>query len=78
MSVMTYTCAHCGDTGRDTLKVINGESICQDCVSKCADCGIDIPTLQLSGLGTCPACVKLWVKSYRGLHDKRYGKRVKA
>ena len=46
-------------------------------MSKCADCSIEIPTEQLSGLGTCPNCVGKWVKSYRALHDRRYGKRRK-
>jgi predicted RNA-binding Zn-ribbon protein involved in translation (DUF1610 family) len=47
-------------------------------MSACASCGIPIPTNELSGLGTCPACVKEWVKGYRSLHDRRYGKRVKS
>jgi predicted Zn-ribbon and HTH transcriptional regulator len=46
-------------------------------MSKCADCGIEIPTEQLSGLNTCPNCVGKWVREYRALHDRRYGKRVK-
>jgi predicted Zn-ribbon and HTH transcriptional regulator len=46
-------------------------------MSKCADCGIEIPTEQLSGLNTCPKCVGKWVREYCALHDRRYGKRVK-
>ena len=77
MSATTYTCAYCGDTNWDILPVINDQNTCRDCMSNCADCGIEIPTAQLSGLGTCPTCVGKWVKSYRALHDRRYGKRVK-
>jgi ribosomal protein L37AE/L43A len=47
-------------------------------MSECKDCKIPIETRLLSGLGTCPDCVEKWVKSYRSLHDRRYGKRVKA
>jgi len=47
-------------------------------MSACANCGIPILTNELSGLGTCPACVKEWVKGYLALHDRRYGKRVKS
>lgn len=46
-------------------------------MSKCQDCGIEIPTEQLSGLGTCPKCVRIEINKYRALHDRRYGKRVK-
>lgn len=31
MSVMTYTCSQCGDTGRDEMKVINEENWCDYC-----------------------------------------------
>jgi len=44
-------------------------------MSKCAKCGVEIPTEQLSGLDTCPKCVREWVKEYRGYHDRRFGKR---
>ena len=44
-------------------------------MSKCEKCGIDIPKDQLSGLNTCPNCVREWIKEYKGYHDKRYGKR---
>jgi len=43
----------------------------------CGDCLKPIDPKLLSGLGTCPSCVNLWVKNYRSLHDRRYGKRVK-
>jgi hypothetical protein len=46
-------------------------------MSKCEQCNIDIPKEQLSGLGTCPKCVGEWIKEYKSLHDRRYGKRVK-
>ena len=46
-------------------------------MSNCKDCNIEIPTEQLSGLGTCPKCVTLWIKEYKGYHDRRYGKRVR-
>jgi hypothetical protein len=44
-------------------------------MSKCEKCGIDIPKDQLSGLNTCP---REWIKEYKGYHDRRYGKRVRA
>ena len=28
---MTYTCAQCGDTGRDEMKVISNENWCDYC-----------------------------------------------
>jgi hypothetical protein len=31
VSVMTYTCAYCGDTGRGVLDVIEGENTCELC-----------------------------------------------
>ena len=31
MSVMTYTCSQCGDTGREQLEVINEENWCDFC-----------------------------------------------
>lgn len=31
MSTMTYSCAYCGDTGRDVLDVIEGENTCELC-----------------------------------------------
>jgi hypothetical protein len=46
-------------------------------MSKCEQCNIDIPKEQLSGLGTCPKCVGEWIKGYKSMHDRRYGKRVK-
>ena len=47
-------------------------------MSNCKDCNVEIPTEQLSGLGTCPKCVTLWIKEYKSYHDRRYGKRVRA
>ena len=41
----------------------------------CKNCNIEIPKEQLSGLGTCPKCVGVWIKEYKSYHDKRYGKR---
>lgn len=32
MSVMTYTCSQCGDTGRDVLDIVNNENYCQPCL----------------------------------------------
>lgn len=31
MSVMTYSCAWCGDTGYEVLEVINGQNTCELC-----------------------------------------------
>lgn len=31
MSVLTYTCAWCGDTNADPLKIINGDNTCELC-----------------------------------------------
>ena len=42
MSVMTYTCEQCGDTGRDVLEVINGQNWCEECKEEgaiCDECG---------------------------------------
>ena len=47
-------------------------------MSKCQGCGVEIPTKELSGLGTCPKCVRAWINDYKAYHDRRYGKRVKA
>jgi predicted Zn-ribbon and HTH transcriptional regulator len=47
-------------------------------MSHCQGCGIEIPTRELSGLGTCPKCVREWIKDYKSYHDRRYGKRRKA
>jgi len=34
MSVMTYTCSQCGDTGRDVLEVVNDENYCEPCLGE--------------------------------------------
>lgn len=44
---------------------------------ECRDCHKLMPEAELSGLGTCPDCVKNWIKEYKSYHDKRYGKRAK-
>lgn len=44
---------------------------------ECQDCHKLMPEAELSGLGTCPDCVKNWIKEYKSYHDKRYGKREK-
>ena len=46
-------------------------------MSNCQECRIEIPTEHLSGLGTCPKCVRAWINDYKALHDRRYGKRRK-
>lgn len=82
-------CGVCG--GGISLTVVPHAELCDDdrktepinhlrqekTMSKCQDCGIEIPTEQLSGLGTCPKCVRVWINDYKALHDRRYGKRVK-
>lgn len=47
-------------------------------MSKCQECGVEILTKELSGLGTCPKCVRAWINDYKSFHDRRYGKRRKA
>ena len=32
MSVMTYTCSECGDTGREVLEVIDDQNYCDSCI----------------------------------------------
>lgn len=82
-------CGVCGDHYGELM--VKHAELCEDDIkakpinhlrqenemSKCQDCGIEIPTEQLSGLGTCPKCVRIEINKYRALHDRRYGKRVK-
>lgn len=46
-------------------------------MSNCQNCGVEISQRELSGLGTCPKCVREWINDYKSYHDKRYGKRRK-